>query len=157
VLFFSQHQLFFVGGKIMKELPGDEIDRIHGLLLKDEGSRDRLFYIYTNDILFQNSAAPFSIWPLPNSDVERIHSREAEYDMLPYEDQNEVEKGILLEDQRCLVASQILSGKKMLCEARDHQPCLQEKCPMFAQPGSKEGGQYGICRESKLTFYKQPL
>lgn len=137
----------------MEELPRKEIDRIHGLLLKDEAERDRLFYIYTNDILFQNSVAPFSIWPLPKGDVQRIHSGEVDYNTLPYEDQNEVEKGMLFEDQRRLIAEQYPT-QEMFCEARGHQPCLRHRCPLFEPPNSKVGGKHGICREYKLAFRK---
>lgn len=141
----------------MEELPRHEVDRIHGLLLADEARRSRAVYIYTNDILFQNSVAPFSIWPLPNSDVSRIHVGEIDYDTLLYEDRNEVEKGILFEDQRQLIelcAEQCLS-KEMLCEAQGHRLCLREQCPMFAPPHSEVGGQYGVCREYKLAFRKK--
>lgn len=136
----------------MDTLPRNEIHRIHGLLLQDDIERERLLYTYTNDILFRNSVAPFSIWPLPNNDVKRIHDGEVDYNAIPYEDQNEVEKGMFFEDQRRLVAQQF--PKEMVCEAIGYQSCLRNQCPLFAAPDSVAGGKHGICREYKLAFSK---
>ena len=137
----------------MKELPEEEINRIHPLLLEDEISRNRGQFVYAYDILRRNWVVPFSIWPLPNADVLRVINGEINYNDLPFEDQNEAEKGIFFEDQRQFVA-QHMPGGQMLCEARNHEVCLQEKCPLFKLKNSKTGGPYGICPEYKITFRK---
>lgn len=138
----------------MDKLPDEEINRIHPLLLEDERKRNRGQFVYAFDILKRNWTTSFSIWPLPNADVFRVLNGEVDYNDLPFEDQNEVEKGMLFENQRQFVARYNIPGEPILCEARDHKVCLQEKCPIFKPKGSKEGGPYGICAEYKITFRK---
>ncbi|KPJ57219.1 hypothetical protein AMJ49_01240 [Parcubacteria bacterium DG_74_2] len=138
----------------MDKLPEEEISRIHALLLEDERSRNRGQFVYAFDILKRNWAVPFSIWPLPNADALRVINGEVDYNDLPFEDQNEAEKGIFFEDQRQFVAQHNIPGEPMLCEAMGHKICLQEKCPLFKPKDSKEGGPYGICAEYKIAFRK---
>lgn len=137
----------------MEELPHDEADRIRRWLIKDEERRDRTKYRFANDVLAASCIVPFSIWPLPNGDVVRVLTKEVSYDELPYEDLNEVEKGICFADQQRFIAEHIRKGQ-MLCEAREFQPCLGAACPLFCVKGSSEDGQYGICSEFKIAFKK---
>jgi len=136
----------------LDKLPKEEIDRIHPLLLEDERSRNRGQFVYAFDILKRNWVVSFSIWPLPNADVLRVINGEIDYNDLPFEDQNEAEKGMFFREQRQLVALYYTPEEPMLCEAMDHKVCLQEKCPIFKPKGSKEGGDYGICGEYKIAF-----
>ena len=138
----------------MDKLPEEEINRIHPLLLEDERNRNRGQFVYAFDILKRNWVVSFSIWPLPNADVLRVINGEIDYDDLPFEDQNKVEKGIFFEDQRQFVAQYYTPEEPMLCEAMGHKVCLQEKCPLFKPKGSKEGGSHGICSEYKIAFRK---
>ncbi len=136
----------------MEKLPQDEISRIHRMLLYDETHRDRSKFSYLYDVITEHSAAPFSIWPIPNGDVRRIHLREISYDSLPFENHNEVEKGILFKDQRRYIT--IRHRDEILCEAENYETCRKEQCPLYESPGSEMGGQHGICREFKFAFRK---
>ena len=138
----------------MEKLPEAEIARIQGLLSDDERKRDRKEFEYTFDILKKAWAFPYSIWAIPNSDALRIINREVDYDNLFFENLNEVEKGMHFEDQRQFTARYIsrVPEAEMLCEARDYEPCLQGKCPIFRAKGSEVGGKYGICPEYKIAF-----
>lgn len=137
----------------MEELPVEEIKRIHTLLLEDDKKRDRSQFVYAFDVLKKNWIVPYSIWPIPNSDVLKILDGKVDYNELLFEDQNEIEKGILFEDQRQLVEQHVLGGK-ILCEANNYRPCFQEKCPLFRAKSTKQGGKYGICSEFKIAFTK---
>lgn len=137
----------------MRELPRDEIERIHRWLIEDEEKRDRTIYRYANDILATNCIVPFSIWPLPNGDAVRVLTKEVDYNNLPYEDQNEIEKGMIFGDQRRFITRHIHGGP-MLCEAREYQPCLETACPLFHTKDTPEGNQHGICSEFKVAFNK---
>jgi hypothetical protein len=137
----------------MEGLPVDEVSRIRPLLSEDEDKRDRRQFVYAFDIFKRNWTVPYSIWPIPNSDVIRVIGSEVDYNKLPFDNQNEFEKGLLFEDQRQFIAQHI-SEEPMLCEARNHKPCLQEKCPIFRAKNTKEGGEHGICSEFKIAFWK---
>jgi len=86
----------------MEELPQEEAIRILPLLEEDERRRDRKKFVYAFDILKRNSACEYSIWPMPNADVMRIIDRQIKPDDIPYEDQNEVEKGFFLRNKDSL-------------------------------------------------------
>ena len=101
----------------MDNLPAEEINRIRPLLLDDESRRDRGRFVYAFDILRRNWTVSYSIWPLANSDVLRVISGEVDYDKLPFDNQNEVEKGMLFEDQRQFIIQHI-SEEPMLCEVK---------------------------------------
>lgn len=137
----------------MEKLPAEEIARIRPLLLEDERKRRRNLYDYAYDILKRNSIVPFSIWPMTNIDARRVIIGEINIDDLPFEDQNEVEKGIFFKDQRQFIANH-MSGGQMPCEVLAYKPCLQEKCPLFRAPETSAGGQYGLCEEYKIAFEK---
>ena len=137
----------------MENLPVEEINRIRPLLLDDERKRDRGRFVYAFDILKRNWTVSYSIWPLPNSDVLRVISGEVDDNRLPFDNQNEVEKGMFFEDQRQFIAQHI-SEEPMLCEVREHKPCLQEKCPLFRAKNKKAGEEHGICAEFKIAFWK---
>lgn len=137
----------------METLPPEEVNRIRPLLLEDERRRDRNKFLYTYDILVKNWASSFSIWPLPNNDVVQIINNEIDYNDLPFEDQNEVEKGMLFKDLREFLA-QHMPGERMLCEAMNYVVCLEGKCPLFRLKNTEAGGQYGICSEFKIAFKK---
>lgn len=137
----------------MDELPAEEIARISPLLRKDERRRRRDLFHYANDILAANSVVPFSIWPMPNVDARRVIIGQISAENLPYEEQNEVEKGMLFEDQQQFVA-QNMPADQMLCEVLIYRPCLQERCPLFRTPNSIAGGRFGICEEFKIAFEK---
>lgn len=141
------------GGLIMKKLLKEYISRLRPLLLEDEEKRDRGKFVYTFDILKKYWAVPFSIWPKSNIDVLRVISGGVAYTDLPFDPQNEVEKGMLFEDQRQFVSKHILKGQ-MLCEARDHKLCLKEKCSIFRLKNTEAGGKHGICSEFKISFKK---
>lgn len=134
-----------------KELPKGEVILNREFLEKDERKRDRKEYIYTYDILVKNWVVPFSIWPIPNIDALSIINGELGYNTLPFDDQNEVEKGIFFEDQRQLIAK-YMPSKEMLCEVLNYGICLGKNCPLFRLEGSKEGGKYGVCSEYKVAF-----
>ena len=138
----------------MEKLPEEEIARIRPLLLKDEWRRRRDLYDYAYDILKRNSIVPFSIWPIANVDARRIIIGEIDFEDLPYEDQNEAEKGIFFEDLRRFMA-QHMPGGQMLCEALAYKQCFREKCTLFRAPGTIAGGKYGLCEEYKIAFRKQ--
>ena len=135
----------------METLPPEEVNRIRPLLLEDEKRRDHNKFLYAYDILVRNWAFSFSIWPLPNADVVQIINNEVDYNDLPFEDQNEFEKGMLFEDLRQFVV-QHMPGERMLCEAMNYVACLEEKCPLFRHKNTEAGGQYGICSEFKIAF-----
>lgn len=137
----------------MENLPAEEINRIRPLLSDDERKRDRGRFVYAFDILKRNWTVSYSIWPVPNSDVAEVINSEVDYNNLPFDNQNEVEKGMLFEDQRQFIAQHI-SEEPMLCEARNHQPCLQEKCPIFRAKHTEAGGEHGICSEFKIACWK---
>ena len=103
----------------MEVLPEEEISRIHPLLFEDENKRNRNQFEYAYDILVRNWAFNFSIWPMPNADALRIINGKVECDDLPFEDQNEVEKGIFFEDLQQFVAQHMPDGQ-MLCEATNY-------------------------------------
>lgn len=140
-------------GLIMKELTVEDVSRLRPLLLEDEEKRDRGKFVYAFDILKKYWIVPFSIWPKPNLDVLRVISGEVTYTDLPFDPQNEVEKGMLFEDQRQFVSKHISKGQ-MLCEARNHELCLEEKCPIFRLKNTEAGGEHGICSEFKISFKK---
>lgn len=137
----------------MEELPQEEAVRVEALLLEDERGRDRNAYIYANDILVANSVVPFSIWPMPNGDVLRVIRREITAEEIPYEDDNEAQKGMCFEDHRQLMAEHATGVP--LCEATGYEPCLKERCPLFRHPGTKQRGEHGLCEEFKIAFLKQ--
>jgi hypothetical protein len=135
----------------MERLPAREQERILSLLKQDDHKRNRRDFLHSFEIIEQNWACKYSIWPIPNSDAREVIDKKVAYGFLPVEELNEVQKGMLFEDLRKFIASNINKGQ-MLCEAIDYEPCIKEKCPLFAQPGSKSGGQYGLCREFKTAF-----
>lgn len=137
----------------MEALPPEELARIHPLLLEDERRRNRDKYVYTYDVLIENWATEFSIWPVPNADALQIINGKVGYDDLLFEDQNEVEKGMFSEELRQFVA-QHMPGGQMLCEATNYGACLKEKCPLFRAKDTEVGGEYGICGEYKMAFRK---
>lgn len=126
----------------MESLPNEERARILILLSEDEKKRDRARFVYSYDILKQHCIAPLSIWPMPNRDVLWVISGGAAYENIPYEDLNEVEKGMTFKDLLQFVVKH--AGEEALCEARDEK-CIKEKCPLFRK---KEG----ICPEFKIAF-----
>ena len=137
----------------MDELPAEEIARISPLIVKDEKKRRHDLFYYANDILAVNSAVPHSIWAMPNVDVRRVIIGKIKAESLPYEEQNEVEKGMLFEEQRQFVAQYMPAGQ-MLCEVLVYRPCLQKDCPLFRAPNTIAGGRFGICEEFKIAFKK---
>jgi hypothetical protein len=139
------------GGRAVEVLPDEEAHRILPLLLEDGEKRIRSHFEYAFDILARNCASVFSIWPIPNADALRIINGETNYDDIPFEDQNEVEKGISFGELQQFIAQHMPVGQ-MLCEVVNYQPCLQERCPLFRTKGSAAGGQYGICAEFKTAF-----
>lgn len=136
----------------MDSLPPDEVIRIHRWLIEDESRRDRRNYEYAYDALAKNWVVPFSIWPLPNGDAVRVITGEEDYENIPWEDQNEVEKGMCFEDQREFLAKH--QPDEFLCEANFYSLCLREKCPLFRPAGSKAGGKSGLCAEFKIALKK---
>jgi hypothetical protein len=63
-------------------------------------------------------------------------------------------KGMLFEDLHQFVAQYISNGKRVLCEARNYEECLKDKCPLFRGKSSEEGREHGICSEFKAAFSK---
>ncbi len=137
----------------MERLPEEEMQRTYGLLRQDELTRDPALYVYANDILVQNSTAPFSIWSVPNADIARILAGEIDYDAIPWEDNDEIQKGMLFGEQRAFVAEHY-PGKNVLCEARNYERCLGEQCRLFRRPAKEAGGTHGICSEFKIAFQR---
>lgn len=136
----------------MKTLPQEETSRLLPLLQEDDTERDHKNFVYAFDILRQNWAVPYSIWPMPNADIRKIIDGQINPDDMPYEDLNEYEKGIFFEEQRQFIAKNMQRQRRMLCEARDYKPCLQGECPLFRMKGTKAGGLHGICSEYKIAF-----
>lgn len=132
----------------MEILPREENERILGLLSRDEKERDRARFCYAFDVLKRNWVCPFSIWPLPNEDARRVITGQAIYDELPFENLNEVEKGLFWREQRRFVGDNTSAGREMLCEAMNNQPCTRESCPLFRS-------EKGICSKYKLVFRKE--
>jgi hypothetical protein len=94
---------------------------------------------------------PNSIWVEPNINIRKILLREVNYNSLPYDDQNEYEKGMLFCFQRAFVEHYVSERKEMHCES-NFEKCLKDKCPLFEIKNKEVGGLYGICREFKICF-----
>ena len=137
----------------MKKLSIGEIRRIQPMLVDDETKRNLATYWHANDVMASHCVVPFSIWPLPNADMVDVIAKKVDYNNLPFEDQKEVEKGILFEDQREFISEYFGSGS-MLCEAMEYRLCLKAHCPLFYEEGTPSGGQYGVCSEFKIAFKK---
>lgn len=139
----------------MEELPREEISRLHKLLIEDDKYRNQQLFFHSYDIIVRNSASSLSIWPMPNADIRRILDGKINYNSGPilFDDNNEVQKGMLFEDQRAFI-SQHHPKKPMLCEARNYQTCFHGECPIFRERGTKAGGAYGICSEFKIAFQR---
>ncbi len=138
----------------MEELPREEQSRLLKLLSEDDKKRNRGAFHHSFEIIENNWACQYSIWPMPNDDAFSVIHKRSDYGSYLAEDLNEVEKGMLFQDQREFIAKHIKNGD-MLCEAREYTPCFQEKCPLFAPRGTESGGEYGICREFKIAFRKK--
>jgi len=126
---------------------------------KDVCSKNRNLFEYSSDIIDENCAHPNSIWVEPNSHIRKVINKEIDYDSLPYEEQNELEKGILFQDQAKFVENH--KGQTILCEALENEPCLQSKCSIFIPPSTskktKNTPSYSqpLCREFKIIFRKE--
>jgi len=119
---------------------------------KDEPSRKRGQFEYSSDIIKANCICPDSIWAEPNSHVRKLINKEIDYNSLPYDEQNEVEKGMLFEDQAKFVENH--KGQTILCEALDSKPCLLTKCLIFIPP-KKTRHKQPLCSEFKIIFRKE--
>jgi hypothetical protein len=135
----------------MEQLPRQETERLLSLLEQDDHKRNRRDFLHSFEIIEKNWACQYSIWPMPNDYVLLILNKGAKYNSFPVEDLNEVQKGMLFKDLRQFIADNSSKGE-MLCEARNYGLCLKEHCPIFVPPGSKSGGQYGLCSEFKIAF-----
>ena len=113
----------------------------------DELGRDRGKYNYTYDSVERSGAMPLSIWPESNSNVRKVIDGEIEYNSLPYDEDNEVYKGMLTPEQQDVVIEN--EGKEVLCEALDMNPCLGEKCELYRTDITPP-----VCREFKMAFEK---
>ena len=124
--------------------------------LKDEQHKDRSRFEYVSDVVAENCVVPFSIWVEPNSLIRKVVNGETRFDSWPFDELNEVHKGMLLKDQAEFVARH--EGKTLLCEALNAQQCLQTECPFFITVGAihpmiNRHGQ-PLCGEFKITFEK---
>ena len=129
-----------------------------GESVADRDRKDHTRFEYASDIIAKSCVVPFSIWVEPNATVRRIINSEIDYNSLPYDEQNEVEKGMSLKEQAELVAEH--QGGTILCEALEEQLCLQGRCPLFVPVGAKKPirNTHGqpLCEEFKITFIKKP-
>ncbi|MCJ7804795.1 hypothetical protein MUP35_03640 [Patescibacteria group bacterium] len=136
-----------------------EIFNLKEETFKDEQSKKRDKFEYSSDIVAANCIVPNSIWVEPNSNIRKVINEEIDYGSLPYEEQNEVEKGMLFKDQAEFVEKH--KNQTLLCEALENKPCLLIKCSIFIPP--KATGQTDntpsykqpLCREFKIIFRKE--
>jgi hypothetical protein len=84
---------------------------------------------------------------LPNPVLVRVIRGETDYDRLPSEGQDAVEKALHMSDQADVVSK--YAGRKILCEVQGYKDCLGNACPMFVD---SDGGP--LCAEYKLAFEK---
>lgn len=136
----------------MEELQQEETSRLSTLLLEDDVKRDRKNFVYAFGILKRVWIWEYSVWPMPNVDVRKVIEGKINLDDIPYEDQNEIEKGMLFEEQRQFIAQYMREQKQMFCEAINYEPCLRGECPLFRIKNTKAGGLHGICSEYKTAF-----
>ena len=126
---------------------------------KDERSKKRDLFEYCSDIVIENCIHPNSIWVEPNSNIRKVISNEVDYGSLPYDEQNEVEKGMLFQDQAKFVGKH--KGQNILCEALYNEPCLKSKCLIFISPSpskktkNRPAYKQPLCREFKMVFIKK--
>lgn len=118
--------------------------------IKDERKRDRDRYDYSFDVLSRQWAVPFSIWPTPNTVVRQIIDGEVEYNDLPYDHLNEVQKGMFWTEQVEFVAKH--ADQKIICESLG-RACLLHECELYVAAMAKNH-ERPVCREYKFMFEK---
>ncbi len=121
-------------------------------LLTEEFGRDREVFNYAYDAL-----PHLMTYPDSHADVRKVIAKELDYNKLPFDEENELYKGIALKDQVGIVKAN--QGRRPLCEALDMLPCKKEACPIYIAPGAKdyEGKvitKVPLCREFKIAFKK---
>ena len=129
----------------------EEVILRNRLLLEDFG-RIRDEFNYTYDAL-----PHLMTYPDSHDDVKKVISGKVDYNMLPFDDENEMYKGWAMKDQAEIVKAN--EGKELLCEALAMKPCKKEECPIYMAPGSKdsEGNiltDVPLCHEFKIAFKK---
>jgi hypothetical protein len=124
-----------------------EEQELHGQLLVDGSKRDRTNFNYTIDALLESAIVPYAIWPESNANVAGVIDGEIKYDSLPFDETNEIYKGMLFPEQQDVILRN--NGKEVLCEAQDMKPCLREKCVLY---DTSKGPP--VCREFKIAFKK---
>ena len=135
----------------MSEMTEVDRSKVAQDTMVDELAKRPQEYEYASDVLAAQCAYPYSIWAEPNSTIKGVIEGDIDYDSLPYDAQNEVEKGTFFQEQAEFVAKH--AGKTILCEALAAQPCLLEQCPLYVPAYLKRHGQ-PICREWNFTFAK---
>ncbi|OGD85767.1 hypothetical protein A2Z23_02640 [Candidatus Curtissbacteria bacterium RBG_16_39_7] len=129
-----------------------EIDRleVREKVLEDEARKDREKFEYASDVIAQHCIVPFSIWVEPNFNMRKVLDG-VDYGELPYDEDNEVQKGMFWKEQAEFIAKH--EGQTMLCEALEEEPCSQTECPLFVPAGTTnpKHSQH-LCREYKIAF-----
>lgn len=124
-------------------LSKEEVGRIVPLLQKDQIARSRSGLDHSAEIIERNCVAVYSIWQIPNQDAREVIDGKVGYDDLLYNDNNEVQKGMLFEDLRTFQKKH--EGKPALCEAQNYAPCRSKDCPIFNK-------KQGVCGEFKVAY-----
>ena len=124
---------------------------LRGQLEEDEKARDRDKFDYThdafNDVSEKFDAPLHSIWPESNDNVARVIRKEIDYSSLPYDKDNEINKGVIVIEQQDIILRN--EGKETLCEALQMEPCLEKDCELFRTDIAPP-----VCREFKQVYKK---
>src|SRR5574340_503970 len=93
-----------------------ELNAIAEQAAQDELVKDRLHFTYASDVLQDpHIVFPNAIWNEPNSLVREIILEGRSYDNRPFDEDNELHKGITFQDQADFIARH--PGRQALCEA----------------------------------------
>ncbi len=134
--------------------------------IADDLLKDRTRFAYASDIISSVTLEPDLIiseagveggygpirtmWTESNETVRRIIAGEVNYGSLPFDDENEIYKGMLYKDQGEFV--QQYPREQKLCEATNSN-CKEVNCPLFVAPEKNKLWQ-PICSEFKIMFIK---
>jgi hypothetical protein len=119
---------------------------------KDESLKNRGAYDYASDVLAEQCAMPGSIWVEPNDTVKLLAEDAIDGNGIPFDPDNEVQKGMFWTEQAEFVARH--AGEVILCEALGYKPCLLHDCSQFVAAQSK-GHDRPVCREYMFVFEQE--